>query len=55
MPFVLLLESGEITPSGVLVCSFFNVGKSREITLSGVPSFLLLESGEITPSGVLAV
>jgi hypothetical protein len=37
------------------VCCFFNVGKSREITPSGVPSFLLLESGEITSSGVLAV
>ncbi len=55
MPFVLLLESGEITLIGVLVCSLFNVVKSREITPSGVPSFLLLESGEITPSGVLAV
>jgi hypothetical protein len=31
VPSVLLLESGAITPSGVLVCRFFNVGMSREI------------------------
>ncbi len=66
---VLLMESNEITPfhlfvglslerSHRVVCWFascFNVGMSREITPSGVPSFLLLESGEITSNGVLAV
>jgi hypothetical protein len=44
VPSVLLLESGEMTPSGVLVCSIFNVGKSTEITPSGVLAVLLFGS-----------
>jgi hypothetical protein len=35
--------------------SCFHVGKSREITPSGVLAVLLMKSNEITPSGVLAV
>jgi hypothetical protein len=34
---------------------YFNVGKSREITLNGVLAVLLMKSNEISPSGVLAV